>query len=414
MNNSDLSTLQQTVAELRAAEPSAALVDALAQWSKAVIEIDLDQSKQLAEEALALGRQINDLHGQANALVRLSWVHVNLGQADIALTEAMQADWLAHRVGDRDLQIGALYVIARLHQQVGNFSDAQTYWNRYLHIAQSQNDRLREADARNALGILYGEMGNHTLSLAAYELTLKLYTAAEDPLAIPALNNIGYALCRLGQHHRAVGYVRQALERCPEDYKEWRISFLDTLGDALLGLDQPTPALDCFNHALALCEGATDQYQLVQLWLNCSRAELARGAHADTAGQTVAHAAALKAAETALGVSQSAQIRALQAEALQQMYLVYKAMQAFGLAVQYHEQWATLRQSLMQVSRAERSKLVEAAHMARLQSQKIELDQFYSDELKRRLDVRAGDFNRERARILMNAMQAEWQQPSAT
>lgn len=412
MSRINLLDLQRTVDSLRTqAEPGAALIDALVELSKALIEVDLAQSTQLAEEALSLAEKLNDLHGQAKALVRLSWLNVTQGHPDQALSQAMHADWLAHRVGDRELQTGALYVIARLHQQVGNFSQAQSSWNRYLHLAQTQNNTALEADARNALGILYGEMGNHTLSLASYEITLKLYSEAQDPLAVPALNNIGYALCKLGQFRRAVGYVRQALERCPDTHKEWRISFLDTLGDTFLGLGQPVQALEYFNQALALGDVATDQYQLAQLWVNCSRAEIARARLADVAAE--AHSAAIQAAEKALGIAQAAGIRALQADALEQIYLVYKAMQAFGLAVQYHEQWAELRQSLMQASRASRSKLTEAAHVARLQSQQVELDQFYAEELKRRIDVRSGDLNRERAKILTRAMQAEWQQRPA-
>jgi len=410
MSRSNLIDLQQNIANLRLqSEPGSALIDALVQLSKALLEVDLAQSTQLAEEALSLSKQIGDLHGEAKALVRLSWLHFTQGQPDTALTEAMRADWLAHRVGDGALQTSALYVSARLHQQAGNFSDAQSHWNRYLHIAQSQKDVSLEADARNALGMLYGEMGNHALSLSSYEVTFKLYTETQDILAVPALNNIGYALCKLGQFRRAVGYVRRALEQCPETHKEWRISFLDTLGDIFLGLGQPDQALEYFNEALALGDVATDQYQLAQLWVNCCRAELVKSKTGDAAK---AYAAAIQAAEKAFGIAQLAGARALQADALEQIYLVYKAMQAFGLAVQYHEQWAELRQALMQTSRANRYKLTEAAHAARLSTQQVELDQFYSDELKRRIDGRTHDLNHERARILTSMMQAEWQRPA--
>jgi tetratricopeptide (TPR) repeat protein len=112
---------------------------------------DYAASMRLTEESLALFRELGDLKGVADALDRLSAVHLACGNRDEARASAEESLAICERLGDRRQTMYALGKVGSIAREEGDSVRAVKTYERVLALAREFGDSWW---ASNALGVL--------------------------------------------------------------------------------------------------------------------------------------------------------------------------------------------------------------------------------------------------------------------
>lgn len=250
---SESDRLQAQITQLRAQPaPSTELIDALNAQAQILLRSDVGQALALSKEAYTLARLLRHHHGVAISLARLSWLHLSDGMFDAAVMEAHEARYLAERLGDYVLVTRAIYVLAVAERLAGNFSRAESLWREVLALARSHDDKLREADFLNELGVLFVHAGNYAEALEYYEQAHQAHMALGHIGHIHDKNNIADLLVRLGRADEAMPWATAALTACEPDWQVWRAQFVHTAGVIHMQTNRLALAKSCFDESLTI------------------------------------------------------------------------------------------------------------------------------------------------------------------
>lgn len=277
MEHNNLTQLNRQVAELRAMPaPSTQLIDALNAQAALLSVTDVPVAISVAKEAHALSRQLAYPLGAATSLVRLSWLHLQGGEFEASVVEAREALFLAERLNEYSLIVGATFVIASTQQQAGNYAKAEQHWLNLLKIARERGDRAREADYLSGLGILFQEQGDFSRTLQFKQSAHDIYVEIGDANHVLAKNNVAFALAKLGRSPEGLVWAGEALQTCNPDWRIWRAVILHTMGVVQLNLRQYAEARTAFTEALALSDAPSGRKQIsAEVLLDVAKLELA-------------------------------------------------------------------------------------------------------------------------------------------
>jgi len=132
-------------------------------------------------EALAIQREIGDKSGMSTTLITLGGVlNESLGRPDEALPLFREALSLMREEGDRGGEALALNNIGSAYLEKGEFSEAQTYFERALDIREQTKVPEEIANTLHNLGETLGRMGKFDQALTRYLRALELRRADGD------------------------------------------------------------------------------------------------------------------------------------------------------------------------------------------------------------------------------------------
>ena len=132
-------------------------------------------------EALALQREIGDKSGMTLTLIGFGvLLNESLGRPDEALPRFREALSLSREEGDRGGEALALNNIGSAYFAKGEFSEAQTYFERALDIREQAKVPEEMANTLHNLGETLGRMGKYDQALTRYLRALDLRRADGD------------------------------------------------------------------------------------------------------------------------------------------------------------------------------------------------------------------------------------------
>ncbi len=330
--------LEAQVAAWRSAPaPSIELVDGLVGLTRTYTHTNLLRALTCAKEALAFARLLRYPAGVAESLVRLSWLHLQMGEFDAAVLAAREGHFLAQRLQDYSLITGALSMIARTQQLAENFVQAERQWQELLDMAYAHNDSVRQADFLTMLGILYKDHGRYQEALEREILAHEIYAASGDANHIVAKNNIATTLIRLSRYDDALAWAEQALAACHPSLRIWHASILHTLGVVRMHLRQHAEAFEHMNASLALsCAEGGRLQTATEVLLDLSKLALIRNQLPE----------AFDALYRAVDYAQRVGATKLQADAHHALYRLYTLSRSTDLANEHHEHHLQLQHQL--------------------------------------------------------------------
>jgi len=324
-------SLDQQVTDLQSRlSPSEYLVDTLNDLALELWRTDLVRALGAAREARTLARLLNYHKGAVTSLVRLSWIHLQIGEFDTAVLEAHEAKYFAERIDDYALVLNALYTIGFAHQLAQEFKKSEAVWLEMLDIAKAHKDRAREADYWVNLGLLYLDMGHYQ---AALDMALRgkdLYAKLNDNRLTLALNNIAEILTKMGRHDEALNWAEESLAQLDPEWVLMQANFLLVKGEIHINRQEYDLARTCLDESLKLnlMPGGQKRYAALAL-IQIATVELA---HNDTAD-------AIDALERATSLAGEVQGRAIQAEAQQAITRLYIRAREWDWADKYHDRY---------------------------------------------------------------------------
>jgi tetratricopeptide (TPR) repeat protein len=338
MGNQKLTLLEARVAELRdEAVPTTQLIDALNALANAQATVNLQYALATAKEAHTLAVSLQYAEGETNSLIRLAWLHLQRGDFDAAVLQARHAQHLSKQLGRYTLEADAGYVIASAHQQAGNNDKAAQLWLELLGMARQQHDRAREADYLSTLAILYQEQGEFALTLDYKLRAYEIYLEINDPNQAAAMNNIAFALTKLGRHDEAQHWAHKALMHCDPAQLVWRAMILHTLGLIHLNQHDLAQARERFDESLEISLSSAGRKQTaIDVYLDRAKLELVNDNRRG----------AMDELYHALDLASKIQSAPMQAEAHHALYRLYSLNHAHVLAMDHHEQYLAIRHQL--------------------------------------------------------------------
>jgi tetratricopeptide (TPR) repeat protein len=141
----------------------------------------LREAEQSYNAALKLQREIGDKAGTATSLVNLaSLTNERLGRPDEALPLLKEALNLRRDAGNPGAEALVLNNIGNVYLAKGDYSEAQTYFERTLEIREKTKVPGELADTLHNLGETFAKMGRFDLSLQRYVRALELRRESGD------------------------------------------------------------------------------------------------------------------------------------------------------------------------------------------------------------------------------------------
>jgi tetratricopeptide (TPR) repeat protein len=158
------------------------------------------------------------------------------GRSKEALPLLQEALTIARDSGNRDLEARALNNLGAVYLVQGQYSDAQTYFERALQIRQEVQAPQEAADTLHNLGDTFTKMGRYDQALQRYVKALEIRRAAGDRRsAALASYGIGTIFDYQGRYGSAVKSKGEALQAF-RDLKQqdiWLVEILSGYGNSL-------------------------------------------------------------------------------------------------------------------------------------------------------------------------------------
>jgi tetratricopeptide (TPR) repeat protein len=188
--------------------------EGLNDWAFALVrQGNLEQARNLLQEAYKLAGKTSDLLNQTVSQLRLGIVYYFQGENLLAGEQYESALNLARGLKDLKLQAASLTNLVGVYHALGDISRSLIACREALTIAQTIGDRTKESVILNNLGAIYHGLGDFNTAKIHHEQALILSEALRDRLGESlASGNLGLALADMGAYAQAQHFSRRALE----------------------------------------------------------------------------------------------------------------------------------------------------------------------------------------------------------
>jgi CHAT domain-containing protein/Tfp pilus assembly protein PilF len=220
---------------------------------------DLDDSIQVAHEALAIHRRVGNPEQEAGVLVGLGITHGRRGEPEQAVAYFQEAAQITERLAVNNWMVFNNLAIAT--KDLGDFKLSLRYYDQALQRARASGSRDLEAAVLTNMGNLHRSLGEYRQALVLYEASLPLAVASgSQEVEARVLNTMGSTLYRLGEYERALALHERslAIRRSIVDVAAEAAS-LNGAGLALHALGRSDEALSRLDEALVIRRRTSDR-----------------------------------------------------------------------------------------------------------------------------------------------------------
>ncbi|MCX6030270.1 MAG: tetratricopeptide repeat protein [Chloroflexi bacterium] len=224
-----------------------------------------EQAQADLEQALDL-TGLGDLSGlRAFCLVRLANVLQKRGRRGAAGQLAEEALALARQLGDAWDETRALFLLSETRYRAGEIAQAQELLDASLTVARRSGDPRLALVPLNALGDIACHRGDYARARRLFEECLALSRDLGDRYGEAMhLNNLGTVLHILGQYDEAAAFYRQSLAICRDvGDLAGQATALGNLGEVAQIEGRYTEARASYAEALAIGRAIQDQWNVM-------------------------------------------------------------------------------------------------------------------------------------------------------
>ncbi len=188
----------------------------------------LGESYQAAQASAELSAQLGDANLRLEALRLLATVSRERGELDLAANYLEEAILLAQQTRLPEAEADCLNQQAGIHHFKAEYAQALDKLTKALNIVRALENQISEANFLNNIGILRTELGQYTLALEAFLGAYQLYQAEGHSPRNRAGNlaSIGNLYMEMGDFDQADRYYERALaeaRRVPDQFLELQV-----------------------------------------------------------------------------------------------------------------------------------------------------------------------------------------------
>jgi tetratricopeptide (TPR) repeat protein len=344
--------------------PDTTRIEAIQHMAWNIMFTDPDSGSVLAHKELEFAEKIGDKWWQGKALNVIGTTYNLKGEYAAALAtyqKALVAMAEATGAVNQKRGIGAIYNnVGLIYRSMGEGPKALEYFQKDLALQEERGDQEAIANAYNNIGNVYDDQSNNARALEYYQKGLALQHAMNDePGMATSYNNIGNVHLNEGAYDKALEFYNKALELRKKLKDERGIAIaLANIGLVYQEQDQPRLALGYVWKSIDILERigenpelATSYYSLGFLYANQKD-----------------YPKALELCKKSLLLSRSINAVKTERDACDCLYQTYKATGQHELALEYHEQFLALNDSLEKDATSQRLEQMEFARQVLLDS----------------------------------------------
>jgi putative two-component system response regulator len=217
---------------------------------EACTEVDPDAAETMAQQARVLARSAVDTGAEAEAVLRQAVLAQRARRVDQAFAAALEARELAVRGGAPAVEVEAVHLLARIHMEAGNFSDA-------LDAALQSLERHRITDVGSSEGPLLTTVADIHQALGDLDRAIATYDAAmaanagsgRDDLDVGPLASLARARATRREHLLAINAGEAALEVARRHQPAAVARILAQLSASYCAMNAPEQAAACLSEA---------------------------------------------------------------------------------------------------------------------------------------------------------------------
>jgi len=191
---------------------------------------------------------------EARTLYKIAFIYIELGEREMALSNANAALPLARTAGKDQLLGRVLDCIAEVHNNFSEKKEAVDYYMQALPLLQASDDSAGQAQTLNNLGVAYLGLGDKRKALESFDESMRIFRLLQDRWMLARVaSNIGATYDNLGdyqlslENHQHALALRQELGDRAAEALTW-----NNIGSAYAGLAEYQKALDAYTAALEI------------------------------------------------------------------------------------------------------------------------------------------------------------------
>lgn len=161
---------------------------------------------------LQISMQIEDLHGQASALIGLGQNSKLLGKYPEANKYYISAQDFASKLSDKKLEMSAKSGLGSIQCHLGQYELAIPYFQDQLKIAEEISDNLGKIQSLADLGNVYSLIGEHEAAVESHLGALKITHSIGNPEGeAKILAHLGFSFYMQQEYRAAIYFYKQSL-----------------------------------------------------------------------------------------------------------------------------------------------------------------------------------------------------------
>ncbi len=195
------------------------------------------------------GRRISDpvLHGWVLSNAGILAHHLDLLPKALSYLEV--ALKLTRQYPDRGLEIQCFKGLAALHQSLGNYQAAISYYQQYYDLAELEDLYQDQANILYQLGNIYFALHQYRTAIGYYNQFLNHSCRDQFPIeTLKTLRNIGTCYINLKHYESAISHLNKLAELTPDDPFQQAYTAVQ-IGIAYAGLGLHLTAIEYFEKA---------------------------------------------------------------------------------------------------------------------------------------------------------------------
>ncbi|MFK7781710.1 tetratricopeptide repeat protein [Psychroserpens sp.] len=212
------------------------------------------KSDEKALEAYALSKQLNFVKGEGKSFLRIGHNQIKKSELDSAELSANKALKLFEEISCQSC-INASYIcLAEIAYYNNDSNKAKGYYEKLINIFIENDDKLRQADMLNNLGILSYRKGDFDEAIVFFKKACDLREQlGREKLSLGTLNNIGSICLNQGKYTEALQYFNKCLSIYRKDNNKRGIATITyNMSAVYYELKRYDKTLEFINESLAI------------------------------------------------------------------------------------------------------------------------------------------------------------------
>ena len=382
------------------------------------------ESLNLFQQSLKHYESINNKKGIASVYSAFGITHFVQSEYEEALCDYKRASEVFKEFEDKKELVSSLIRIGNVYAQLGRYDEAISNYNQALSHSENIDNEFSVVNIYSSLGVVYKNQGNYPLAIEYYNKTLEYHEENKDTLGTAVSNNnLGDAYTSIKKYDDALKYHMRSLKYASQiGNKSLIATNTNNLGNIYLAKKEYSTALKYYNTSLKTSNEVNQLEQMMLCYHNIGELNLILGkstearenfSHAEDISHKIGSKRGLSysllgIAETYLvennnkkayiyaqkGKKYALELKIIETEkkAEELLFNIYKNTGQYQKALQSHQQYKKLNDSLFNKENIERITQLEYEH-----KYKQELESANNRELKLTQKVKVTSSNLERS-----------------
>ena len=313
-------------------------IDLINELSQAYRFVKEDSVYRLADKALSLSRKKQYVLGECEALGNLGGFYSDNGQNQEAISYFRQALKLSDSLTSTKTKIGLLNDLANEYSYLGNYEEALKNFLVGLDLANASDHKLMQSILNENIAALYTSLKEYDQALDFYHQVKKINEAIGDEVVMAeTLSNVASVYADIGNYNHAMFNINKAISTFErEEVFDWLAFAYSVKGEIYLKQKKYKWALYWYEQSNLLHKNLEDDRSRIDLLNGMASAYL--GLCEEIKSETYA----LEAFE----ISKSIKSLEGKRDCAKTLYTIKKNQADFYEALQYHEIFQSLTDSL--------------------------------------------------------------------